>query len=152
MRYRYRPACATLIFALALLQFGSVLSLAGDSIKGLRIYYIRHAEGGHNVKQDWIDAGIPEEEWPDYVGDPDQFTPLGLTQVETATKKLQNTHFDFIGVSPLWRCRNTVLPYLKVMGSKGEIWPELRESYASSLIVSPNGVSPRNVCWRSSYW
>lgn len=41
--------------------------------KKLRIYYIRHAEGGHNVKREW---GIfPKSEWPSYVGNREAFTP-----------------------------------------------------------------------------
>lgn len=132
-----------LVLICAFLVGNDLLLAASDpSGGGLRIYYIRHAEGGHNVKQDWIDSGIPEEEWPDYVGDANQFTPLGQKQLVSATKKLQNIHFDFIGVSPLWRCRNTVLPYLKETGATGEIWPELHEFYVSSMAMSPEDLPP----------
>ncbi|MEM0970427.1 MAG: hypothetical protein AAGJ31_13810, partial [Verrucomicrobiota bacterium] len=70
---------------------------------GLKIYYIRHAEGGHNVKRDWKE--VPEDEWPDYVGDSNQFTPLGKTQQAAVSATLQRLEdrFDFIACSPLWR-------------------------------------------------
>ena len=44
----------------------------------LRIYYIRHAEGGHNVKKEW--SIYPESEWPSYVGNHSAFTPKGIMQ------------------------------------------------------------------------
>ena len=108
-----------------------------DSTKlKLRIYYIRHAEGGHNVKKEW---GIySESEWPSYVGDHSAFTPKGIMQQSRVSNKLKRFHFDFVAVSPAWRCKNTVLPYLKDSKMKGEIWPELAEIYATSLIVSPD--------------
>jgi hypothetical protein len=37
---------------------------AGDVYAGLKIYYIRHAEGGHNVKKAWEAKGVPKSEWP----------------------------------------------------------------------------------------
>ncbi|MDP4996164.1 MAG: hypothetical protein NWQ16_08095, partial [Akkermansiaceae bacterium] len=52
--------------------FFTVLSSMVEA--GLKIYYIRHAEGGHNVKKEWEDKGVPEKEWPEYVGNPDMFT------------------------------------------------------------------------------
>jgi broad specificity phosphatase PhoE len=108
-----------------------------DSIKSkLKIYYIRHAEGGHNVKKEW---GIyPENEWPSYVGDHSAFTPKGIMQQSRVSRKLNRFNFDFVAVSPAWRCKNTVLPYLKDSKIKGEIWPELAEIYATNFIVSPD--------------
>ncbi len=91
----------------------------------LRIYYLRHAEGGHNVVKAWADK--PKESWPSYVGDPNQFTPLGLEQVEKVAPRLSSLHFDFIAVSPYWRTRNTILPYLLSTRTQAEIWPELGE-------------------------
>lgn len=105
---------------------------------GLKIYYIRHAEGGHNVKKAWEKKGIPESEWPSYVGNPDAFTPKGLEEVTAATKKLQKYQFDFITSSPLWRVRNTIAPYLKATSQKAEIWPELREGPGMKTILSDN--------------
>ncbi len=113
-----------------------VLLGISNSSAQLRIYYIRHAEAGHNVKDEWLD--VPEDEWPEYVGNPNMFTPEGVIQVIAASKKLKNTNFDFIASSPLWRCRNTVLPYLKELEATAEIWPELKELYASSIIISPD--------------
>ncbi|MDO7172424.1 histidine phosphatase family protein [Mariniflexile sp. AS56] len=108
-----------------------------DSTKSkLRIYYIRHAEGGHNVKKEW---GIyPESEWPSYVGDHSTFTPKGIMQLSRVTNKLNRFNFDFVAVSPAWRCKKTVLLYLEASKMKAEIWPELAEIYATNLMVSPD--------------
>ncbi|CAA6677725.1 MULTISPECIES: histidine phosphatase family protein [unclassified Lentimonas] len=103
---------------------------------GLKIYYIRHAEGGHNVKSTWEKKGIPKSEWPAYVGDPNAFTPKGLTQVVSATEKLQQYDFDFVITSPMWRVRNTIAPYLKVTNKQAEVWPELREGKGMVTILS----------------
>lgn len=92
---------------------------------GLKVYFIRHAEAGHNVVKDW--KGKPKDQWPAYVGNPDMFTPKGEQQVAKATEKLKHYHFDFIAVSPTWRTRQTVLPYLRDTGAKAELGPELAE-------------------------
>ena len=92
----------------------------------LKVYYVRHAEGGHNVVKKW--RGKPKDQWPSYVGNANVFTPEGKEQIVVLTEKLKGMHFDFIAVSPIWRTRNTVLPYLKATGQKGEIWPELAET------------------------
>jgi len=115
----------------------SEVTQSKDSTKSkLRIYYIRHAEGGHNVKKEW---GIyPESEWPAYVGNHSAFTPKGIMQQSRVSKKLNRFSFDFVAVSPAWRCKNTILPYLKDSKIKAEIWPELAEIYATNLIVSPD--------------
>lgn len=103
---------------------------------GLKIYYIRHAEGGHNVKKTWEEKGIPESEWPSYVGDPNQFTPRGEREVGETTEKLQDYNFDFIATSNIWRVRNTILPYLKVSKQTAEVWPELKEGPGMVTILS----------------
>src|SRR5689334_55169 len=78
---------------------------------GLKIYYLRHAEYGGNVVAEWKDK--PKDQWPAYVGRGDMFTPKGKEQVQALTQKLlKNYHFDFIAVSPAWRTRNTIAPYL----------------------------------------
>lgn len=105
---------------------------------GLKIYYIRHAEGGHNVKKAWQEKGINESKWPEYVGNPDMFTPKGQKEVQTATEKLKKYKFDFIATSPLWRTRNTIIPYLRETEQKGEVWPELREGPGMVTILSPD--------------
>jgi len=107
-----------------------------QSEAGLKIYYLRHAEGGHNVVKEW--AKVSKTQRPDYVGDANVFTPKGKTQVAAATRKLQKYQFDFIGVSSMWRTRNTVLPYLKAVNAKGEIWPELREFGGGAGILATN--------------
>lgn len=122
-----------IILAIALCSAFSSVANAG-----LKIYYIRHAEGGHNVKKAWQEKGVPEAEWPAYVGDPDVFTPTGLKEVEKGTEKLQKYKFDLVASSPLWRARNTVLPYLKVNNQKAEIWPELREARGMTTILNDN--------------
>ena len=109
---------------------------ANVATAGLKIYYIRHAEGGHNVKKAWQDKGIPESEWPAYVGNPNIFTPKGLKQLEAGTKKLQQYKFDFVAASPAWRAHNTIAPYLKLRNQKTEIWPELREGKGMVTILS----------------
>jgi len=119
------------LFAVACL-----LSYVSTSEAGLKIYYIRHAEGGHNVVKEW--AKVPKAELPAYVGNANVFTPKGETQVVAATEKLQKYRFDFIGVSSMWRTRHTILPYLKAAGAKGEIWPELHEFGGGSRILSTN--------------
>ena len=122
-----------LCFALAVLGF---LAFVAPSEAGLKIYYLRHAEGGHNVVKEW--AKVPKEQRPDYVGNGNVFTPKGKEQVVAATAKLQKYHFDFIGVSSMWRTRNTVLPYLKAIDARGEIWPELHEFGGADKILATN--------------
>lgn len=121
-----------------LLTFASVMLGTSAAEAGLKIYYIRHAEGGHNVKKAWQAKGVPESEWPSYVGNPDVFTPTGLKEVVVGTEKLQKYHFDLIASSPLWRARNTILPYLEARNQKAEIWPELREASGMLTILDPN--------------
>jgi len=101
---------------------------------GLKIYYLRHGEAGHNVVKEW--AETPKADRPAYVGNPNVFTPKGETQVAAVTGKLQKYHFDFIAVSSMWRTRHTILPYLKATDTKAEIWPELHEFNGGSGILS----------------
>lgn len=117
-----------------------IISTALSSVAsaGLKIYYIRHAEGGHNVKKAWEEKGTPKSEWPAYVGNSDMFTPKGLKEVNLATEKLQKHQFDFVATSPMWRARNTILPYLKASHKKAEVWPELREGFGMQVILSKN--------------
>jgi len=114
------PACIRLALILLL---GFAFSPACQA--GLKLYFLRHAEAGHNVLDQWENK--PRDQWPAYVGDPDAFTPEGERQVAACTDRLKKYHFDFIAVGPAWRTRNTVAPYLKETGQKAEIWPELWE-------------------------
>src|SRR4051812_2702415 len=119
---RFPSAAGVLSWALMLLCFGYGASAARA---GLKVYYLRHAEYGGNVVKQWQDK--PKDQWPAYVGRGDMFTPKGKEQVEALTKKLvANFHFDFIAVSPAWRTRNTIAPYLKQAGMTAGIWPELQ--------------------------
>ncbi len=122
---------ARLLFA-----FLCFFSYASLSEAGLKIYYLRHAEAGHNVVKEW--ANVPKAQRPAYVGNPNMFTPKGETQAVAVVEKLQKYHFDFIAVSPMWRTRHTILPYLKATGAKGEIWPELHETDASARVLATN--------------
>ena len=118
--YRARKAiCCSLVFCLLTCFEAS----AGEP---LRVFFLRHAEGGHNVMNEW--KSKPKSEWPSFVGNADAFTPKGEAQVAGATKTLEAMKFDFIAVSPLWRARNTILPYLKSKNARAEIWPELTET------------------------
>jgi broad specificity phosphatase PhoE len=119
-----------------LLAVACLLSFVSRSEAGLKIYYIRHAEGGHNVVKEW--AKVPKAQRPAYVGNGNVFTPKGEIQAVAAVEKLRKYHFDFIGVSSMWRTRNTILPYLKAAGAKGEIWPELHEFGGGSKILATN--------------
>ena len=103
---------------------------------GLKIYYIRHAQAGHNVKKAWEKKDVPKSEWPAYVGNAEMFTPTGERQVAAATEKLKAYPFDFIASSPMWRARNTILPYLKGSQRTAEVWPELREAGGYGSILS----------------
>jgi len=113
-----------------------LLAHAGSVTAGLKIFYIRHAEGGHNVNADWEKRGVPESEWPAYVGNSEMFTPKGEAQLPVATEKLKKYKFDLIATSPLWRARHTIIPYLKATGQTAEVWPELKEGTGMTLILS----------------
>jgi len=112
-----------LLLLAALILFGIPQAYAQDLLK---VYYVRHGEGGHNVVSEWKHK--PKSEWPAYVGNSNVFTPKGEQQVAALTKELQGMKFDFIAASPIWRTRNTILPYLKASGQKAELWPELTET------------------------
>ncbi len=77
------------------------------------VYFVRHAQCLSNVQKG---------------GSATTFTPGGEKQVQSLTTALQTLKFDFIAVSPAWRTRHTILPYLKATGQVAEIWPELIET------------------------
>ena len=114
----------------------ALLAFTYQADAGLKIYYIRHAQGGHNVERAWEKKDVPKSEWPSYVGNPDIFTPAGEKQVVAATEKLKTYQFDLIATSPMWRARNTILPYLQETQSQAEVWPELREAGGYGSILS----------------
>lgn len=98
----------------------------------LTVYYLRHAEGGHNATADFVHRRVPTNAWPAWVGNPNVFTPTGLAQVNALSTNLLSYKIDFIAVSPLWRTRHTILPYLKRTKRTAEIWPELTETASFS--------------------
>ena len=104
------------------------LSVAGATHAALTIYYLRHGEAGHNVVKQFVQAGTPTNQWPAYVGNPNMFTPAGEMQVRGVAAKLLPYRFDLIAVSPLWRTRHTIMPYLTGTAQTAEIWPELTET------------------------
>ena len=126
-----RLSSVRILLLLAFVFCGAIRSEAQ-----LKIYYIRHAQGGHNVRADWQEREIPESIWPSWVGDHNQFTPRGKKEVIATIDRLQKYSFDFIATSNAWRARNTILPYLKATGQTAEIWPELREGPGMLTILS----------------
>ena len=97
----------------------------------LTVYYVRHGQGGHNISARYLWRYVPPSQWIFWagkIGNPNVFTPMGAEQVAGLTTNLAAFEFDLIAVSPMWRARNTILPYLKASGRSAEIWPELTES------------------------
>ena len=88
---RMRKSIPLLLLA-AFIFFGIPQVYAQDLLK---VYYVRHGEGGHNVVSEWKHK--PKSEWPAYVGNPNVFTPKGEQQVDALTApkdlkvSLQNT-------------------------------------------------------------
>ncbi|OAM90958.1 hypothetical protein AW736_05525 [Termitidicoccus mucosus] len=116
------------------------LLAAIPSEAGLKVYYIRHAEFGHNLRKQY--ENVPKEHWPSYVGDSNAVTPKGKEQIEAATGKLKGYKFDFIACSPIYRCRQTILPYLCDTRQTAEIWPELAEFNGEVVPSFFNGTLP----------
>jgi len=101
---------------------------------GLKVFYVRHAESGANVEKKWEKQ--PKDTWPEYVGNADAFSDKGKEQLQPLVEKLKKYKFDHIFVSPKWRTRNTILPYLKATSQKAIIWPELIEGPGGASIAS----------------
>ena len=45
------------------------------------MYYVRHAEGGHNAKRRYMEKGIPKSEWPAYVGNPNVLSDVLVARI-----------------------------------------------------------------------
>lgn len=89
--------------------------LAVAQAQALDVYFIRHAETMGNVTLDYTETNQCT------------FSPKGLTQVAGVAAKLKDLSFDAILVSPTWRTRQTILPYLQERKLTAEICPEVEE-------------------------
>ena len=92
-----------------------LLAAAAFESPALDVYLIRHAETMGNVTLDYSETNQCT------------FSPKGLTQVAGITEKLKDFSFDDVLVSPTWRTRQTILPYLKAHHVTAEICPEVEE-------------------------
>jgi len=91
-----------------------------DEFDGLEVYLLRHAETIGNVTGD-------------YSGENQRlFSPKGRKQIKGIVRKLKDYNFDHVIVSPTWRTRQTILPYLKANHITAEIWPEIAECCCDS--------------------
>jgi broad specificity phosphatase PhoE len=77
-----------------------------------QIYFLRHADTARDARGQYIEA----------------FTAKGETQVAALADKLAGLRFEAVIVSPQWRARQTIQPWLAAQGMTAEIWPELDES------------------------
>ncbi len=111
-----RKYTSILIYLLALCLFSSVPqdSPADDSL-GMDIYYVRHAQTMANVTRDYSKENQ------------ETFSEKGKQQIIDLTNRLSTYHFDHILVSPTYRTRHTILPYLRKTNRVAELWPELAE-------------------------
>jgi len=82
---------------------------------GFDLFLIRHAETMGNL------TGVYTEE------SQREFSPKGHQQVAGIARKLAAYQFDDIVVSPTYRVRRTMEPFLRAAGRVAEIWPELEE-------------------------
>lgn len=98
--------------------------------KGLDVYYVRHAETVGNKTGDY--SGQNQH----------IFTAEGEDMRDAVVHKLAPYHFDHIIVSPAYRTRHTILPYLAATSQVAEVWPELNECYweRGSKITDPNNM------------
>ena len=87
---------------------------------GLDVYLIRHAETIGNVTGDYSEENQR------------LFSPKGRKQIKGIVRKLKNYEFDQVIVSPTWRTRQTILPYLRANNITAEIWPEIEECCCGS--------------------
>ncbi len=126
------------VLVVVLSVWGFVSSYAG----AIQVYYVRHAQAGHNVASELRQAGVPTNEWPAYANNENAFSPKGEEQARSLAEAWQGQRFDLIAVSPKWRTRHTILPYLQASGQQAEIWPELGETPLFDLTVDGVPVAP----------
>ncbi|MDP8266586.1 MAG: histidine phosphatase family protein [Candidatus Aceula meridiana] len=103
---------ALILFFLAVFLFYSWMD---DHSRGLDIYFVRHAETVANATGDYNAENQKE------------FTKKGYRQIQNLTRILDKMSFDHVLVSPKYRTKNTILPYLKKNNLVGQIWPEVAE-------------------------
>jgi broad specificity phosphatase PhoE len=109
----------------------AALVLPSIPSRAFDLYVLRHAETMGNVTGDYSEENQRA------------FSPQGLEQIARITDKLAPYRFDRVFVSPTYRTRQTILPYLKTHGCKAEIWPELEECCCDSRgLVSAAAVVP----------
>lgn len=93
-----------------------LFAMPGAQAEGTtKIFLIRHAETMGNSTGDY--TPVTES----------QFSPHGWEQVAAVPEVLAPYTFDYIAVSPTWRTRQTILPYLKAHKRKAIFWPEIEE-------------------------
>lgn len=109
------PGKTSRIFSRPWKILAAVVLFAPCAARGLDLHILRHAETMANV------TGIHTEEMAN------QFSPKGLEHVGRVTTNLAVLAPDVIVCSPLWRTRQTILPFLRDAGRTAEIWPELEE-------------------------
>lgn len=113
---RTRKSTSILIYLLALFLFSSVPhDSSANNTLGLDIYYVRHAQTMANVTRDYSQKNQ------------ETFSEKGKQQITNLTNRLSTYHFDHILVSPTYRTRHTILPYLQKTRQVAELWPELAE-------------------------
>ena len=64
-----------------LLIYFTAIGLCTVAVAGLKIYYFRHGQEGHNVKKAWEKKDVPKSEWPAYVGNAEMVTPTARGRV-----------------------------------------------------------------------
>jgi broad specificity phosphatase PhoE len=95
--------------------FFVVIFLNSCESKALDLYFVRHAQTVANVTGKYSDSNQRK------------FTAKGERQREQLVERLAPYAFDDILVSPLYRARATIQPYLKFYNRRGELWPEFAE-------------------------
>ncbi len=88
---------------------------ASSPVKGMDLYLVRHAETVANATKDYSHANQRT------------FSPRGRREIDALDAKLAAYRFDHVLVSPTWRTRHTIAPWLAHTGRVAEIWPELAE-------------------------
>lgn len=107
---RGSPLPLTSCLALVLLT----LLLHGNISAG-EIVFVRHGETVANATGKYTDATV------------NRLTPRGVAQAAAVPERLGTESFTVIVTSPAERCRQTITPYLRAVGARAQVWPELEE-------------------------